>query len=235
MKRIISLFLLLVPVAAMAQKPQASDRTLAGEERAGFMIVINGDLDAVRAEWVDFWKEMGKQKKQRGYYTISELGWNGLSAREVEGYSMVESQGTAQTEVWLAIEAAAMGPGLDKPTLMMQVLEDFEFQYYRNELKKLVAEAEQAESYLSKETYRSEKESERLESALVKNQRQHEKLEERLAQNEQEKQEMELALQQQAALRAQMQKDLVIIQERLNYLRNKLANYTGNQDPSLPQ
>ncbi|HAA10967.1 MAG TPA: hypothetical protein DCE41_04400, partial [Cytophagales bacterium] len=92
----------------------------------------------------------------------------------------------------------------------------------------LIAQAEAVEVSLSKRTYRSERQITGIESKLERNATQKEKLEAKLERNAQDKINLEEELVQEKALRQQADKDLVIVQERLTYLRNKLANFTGN-------
>jgi len=229
MKYLLTSWLLLgLPLFAFAQNPEASDAQVAGANRQGWRLQINANVDAVQREWVAYWKEIGKAKKQMGDFVISEMVWSGLSSAETEAYAQVTEIDAGHTWVWLGVESAATGPGLDKDLLAQQILSDFEYQYYRNELVALIAEAEAVEVSLSKRAFRSEKQITGIEGKLERNAAQKEKLEAKLEQNEQDKINLEEALVQEKALRQQADKDMAMVQERLAFLRNKLANFTGN-------
>lgn len=230
MIRSLSLVLLsLISVSAWAQAPAAHSERLGGSLRDGWRIKIDGPEENVTDEWLAFWKEIGKANRQGSYFTHAEMSWSGLSGTEAEAYSRVSKETENTTWVYLSVASAAMGPGLDRDLLAQQVLEDFEYRYYRNELAALVAEAEDAETYLSKLTYSTDKKIAKLNSELERNEAQKVKLEERLAENAQQKVDLEEELAVEQARRQQAQEDLRIIQERLNHLRGKLSNFTGNQ------
>lgn len=223
------IFVFALPSALTAQKAEESEAVVGGINRVGYRLLIDANKEIVEKEWVKFWKETGKIKRQRGYFSISEINFMGLSASEAEAYSELQTQDAEHTWVWINVEAAAMGPGLDIPTLCSQILQDFEFQFYRSQLTRLIAEAEEAESFLSKSSYRSEKEISRLNKALERNAVKRERLEEKIKKNEQQKANIEESLVQEQALRQQALKDLEIIQARLQVLREKLANFVGKE------
>ncbi|HAA10968.1 MAG TPA: hypothetical protein DCE41_04405, partial [Cytophagales bacterium] len=120
-----------LPLSAISQNPEPFEVRVAGAARSGGRLQINANETAVQREWVAFWKEIGKAKKNQGDYVITELVWSGLSSPEVEAYGTLTEIDAGHTWVWLVVESASMGPTTDKDLVAQQILSDFEYRYYR--------------------------------------------------------------------------------------------------------
>lgn len=223
MKAIASCMLLLallyhVPSQAQEKTYRKEKMNVMGQSYAGFSVQVPYNEQRSKEYLMNYLEKEGNASEKRNFIEIKEAYWK-KKDDPAKVYALVNGDST-QSRLWIGYSTEA---GESLIGAIESQMESLPFLIHKQHLQHQIKEAEDAESYLSKELRQSQRESERLKRDLERNAHEKKRLEEELKKNAAEKISIEQGITNNIEAQENKTKALSEVQQQLEYLKEKLS------------
>ncbi|WP_017730390.1 hypothetical protein [Nafulsella turpanensis] len=218
-----SLLLLLVilqhlPLQAQETTYRKEKMNVMGQSYSGFSVQVPYSEQRSKKYLINYLEEEGKAREKKNFIEIKETYWK-TKDDPTTVYAQVNGDST-QSRLWIGYSAEA-----DEALIgaIQSQMESLPFILHKQHLQHQIKEAEDAESYLSKELRNTQRDGERLQRDLERNAYEKERLEKELKQNAADKIALEQGIANNSEEQKKKSKALSEVQKQLEYLKEKLS------------
>ena len=149
-------FLLFCNMHVTAQDQSVSINSASGRVNSknykGFSSIINGPVSAVEDSWLAHVWDLGKVRRKRNFYRVSELPFSDKALDSTLVYTRVTSTADSTGRIWVGLDDGSIDEeNLDALNKDLSIfLENYSYQYYREVVQKQIDESERAAQFQSK-------------------------------------------------------------------------------------
>ena len=212
------LFLYHQPLQAQEKPYRKEKMNVMGKSYAGFSVQVPYSEERSKEYLMNYLEEKGNASEKRNFIEIKEAYWK-TKDDPATVYALVNGDST-QSRLWIGYSTEADEELINS---IQSQMESLPFLMHKQHLQHQIKEAEDAESYLSKELRHAQRDGNRLQRDLERNAYEKKRLEEELKKNAADKVTIEQDITGNIKEQENKTKALSEVQKQLEYLKEKLS------------